>query len=52
MDDIDVEESVAYLHEAESRYLAAKDRITLWLQSNTNSLWRREIDQMSTQMIP
>ena len=36
VDDIDVEESVAYLHEAESRYLAAKDRITLWLQSNRN----------------
>ena len=37
VDDIDVEESVAYLHEAESRCLAAKDRITLWLQSNRNS---------------
>ena len=36
VDDIDVEESVAYLHETESRYLAAKDRITLWLQSNGN----------------
>ena len=36
VDDVEVEESVAYLHEAESRYLADKDRITLWLQSNRN----------------
>eukprot|EP00112_Aurelia_sp_Birch-Aquarium-sp1_P020586 Seg534.4 transcript_id=Seg534.4/GoldUCD/mRNA.D3Y31 product="hypothetical protein" protein_id=Seg534.4/GoldUCD/D3Y31 len=35
--DIDVEESTAYVQEAESRYLAAKDRIALWLQSRENS---------------
>ena len=37
LDDIDVEESIVYVHEAESRYLAAKDRIAVWLQSRKDS---------------
>ncbi len=38
VDDVDIEESIAYLHEAETRYLAANDRISLWLQCKKRSV--------------